>query len=85
MAPATPGPDPDHDHEPNPGPVPIEAHASTTPALVPAPTDADPGADLVAGSTAGIGAIAAPPCQIVADTLATGQTQTPTAVWVCLD
>lgn len=56
----------------SPGPVPIEAHAGTTPDLAPVPTDAVPGAVLVAGSTAGIGATAVPPCQIVADTLATG-------------
>lgn len=52
------------------GPVPIGAHVGTTPALVPAPTDAAPGADLVAGDVEG--AIAVPPCQIVAGTLATG-------------
>jgi len=57
---------------PPPGPVPIEAHAGIIPALVPAPTDAIPGADLVAGSIAGTGAIAVPQCQIVGDTLATG-------------
>lgn len=87
MAPAAPGPDRvlDPDPNPNPGPVPIEAHAGTTPDLAPVPTDAVPGAVLVAGSTAGIGATAVPPCQIVADTLATGPTQTPTTVWVCLD
>lgn len=82
MAPAAPGPDPDLD--PNPGPGPIEAHAGITPALVPVPTDAVPGADLVAASTAGTGATAVHPCQIVADTLATGPTQTLTTVWVCL-
>lgn len=82
-APAAPGRDLDPD--PNPGPVPIEAHASIILAPVPAPTDTGPGAVLVAGSTAGIGAIAALPCQIVADTLETGPTQTHTTVWVCLD
>lgn len=56
----------------SPGPGPTEAHAGTTPALVPAPTDAVPGADPVAGNTAAVGAIAAPPCQTDADTLATG-------------
>lgn len=52
------------------GPVPIEVHVDTTPALVPVPTDAALGADLVAGT--GEEAIAVPPCQIVVDTLATG-------------
>lgn len=84
MAPAAPGPDPDLDPDPNPGPAPIEAHAGATPALVLAPIDVVPGADLVAGSTGGTGATAVPPCQIVADTSATGPTQTPTTVWVCL-
>lgn len=62
----------------NPGPVPIEVHEDTTPALVPALTDAVPGADLVAGT--GEGAIAVLPCQIAAGILATGPTQTPTTV-----
>lgn len=56
------------------GPVLIEAHAGTTPALVPAPTDAVPGAGLAAGSTAAVGAIAVPLCQIDAGTSATGYT-----------
>lgn len=86
MVPAVPdldlvlGPGPN----PNPGPVPIEARAGTTRALAPAPIDAAPGADLVAGSTAGVGATAGPPCRTAADTLATGQTPTPTPASVCL-
>lgn len=86
MAPAVPGPDLvlDPGPNPNPGPVPIEARAGTTHAPVPAPTDAAPGADLVAGSTAGVGATAVPPCRTAADTLATGPTQTPTPAWVYL-
>ena len=85
MAPAIPGPDLVLDPDQNPGPVPIVVHAGTTPALVPAPTVAIPGADPAAGSTADEGAIAGPPCQIVADTLATEPTRTLTTVWVCLD
>lgn len=50
------------------GPVLIEVHAGTTPALVPAPTDAVPGADRAAGSTVAVGVTADPPCQIGADT-----------------
>lgn len=56
----------------SPGPGPTEAHVGTTPALVLGPTDTVPGADLVAGSTVAVGAIAVPPCQTDADTLATG-------------
>lgn len=51
---------------------PIEVHADTTPVPALVPAGAAPGADLVALSTAGAGATAAPPCRIDADTLATG-------------
>lgn len=87
MAPVIPGRDLALDPGQNQGPVPTEVHAGTTPALVPAPTltGATPGAVLVAGNIADEGATADPQCQIVADTLATGPTQTPTAVWACLD
>lgn len=87
MAPTAPGqgPNPVHGPNQNPGPIPIEVHAGTIPALVPTPTGAIPGAILAALSTAGGGATVVPPCQIAADTLATGPTQTPTAAWVCLD
>lgn len=54
----------------SPGPVPIEVHAGTTLALVPAPNAAAPVAALEAGVDEG--AIAVPPCPIVAGTLATG-------------
>lgn len=52
------------------GPVPAVVLAGTTHALVPVLTDAALGADLAAGADEG--AIAGPPCQIGADTLATG-------------
>lgn len=85
MAPTIPGPDLGLGPGPNPGLDPTEAHAGTTPVLVPAPAGVAPGADLAAQTTADVGAIAVPRCQIVAGTLATGPTQTPTTVWVCLD
>lgn len=73
------------DQDPSPGPVLIAALEGTTPALVPAPTGAVPEADPAAGNIGDVGAIVVPPCQIGADTLGTGPTQTPTAAWVCLD
>lgn len=85
MGPGILGLDLDLDPDRNLGPVPIEAHAGATPVLVPTPTDAVLGADLAAGSTVVVGAIAVPPCLIVADTLETGPTQTPVPVLVCLD
>lgn len=80
---AIPGPDLSLDQ--NPGPVLIEAHADITPAPVPTPTGAVPGAGPGAGNTVGAGATAALPCPTAADTLVTGQTQTPTLASVCLD
>lgn len=85
MAPTIPGPDLVPSPDQNPGPVPTEVRGGTTPALVPALTVVVPEAALAAGSTAGEGATAIPRCQIVADTSATGPTQTPTTAWVCLD
>lgn len=79
---AIPGPDLNLDH--NPGPALIEARGGITPAHVPTPTGAVPGAGPAAGNTVGA-ATAALPCPIVADTLETGQTQTPTTAWVYLD
>lgn len=77
-------PDLDLGQDLNPGLDPIEAHADTTPVPALVLAGAAPGADLVALSTAGAEATAALPCRIDADTLATGPTQTPTTVWVCL-
>lgn len=71
---------PDLVPDPNPGPVPIGVHAGTAPARAPTPAATAPGADLVAGSIVAIGATVTLPCLTVADTSATGQTQTPTFV-----
>lgn len=84
MAPAVPGLDLGLDPGPNPGLGPTGAHAGTTPVLGPAPAGVVPGADLVAQTTADVGAIVVLRCQIDADTLATGPTQTLTPAWVCL-
>lgn len=84
MAPAVPGPDLGPDPGPSQGLGPTGALAGTTPVLVPAPAGVVPGAGLGAQTTAGVGAIVAPRCQIDADTSATGPTQTLTPAWVCL-